>query len=105
MIWKLADYTVEDGELDTVLEVVRRFVAAVAENEPETYYDAWQEAEEPLRFVHLMRFADDAAEQRHRRAPYTEEFAAELYPRCREKPAFRELHPVGGGDGGGRKGT
>jgi quinol monooxygenase YgiN len=94
-IWKIARYTVKsEEELDAVLTAVDRFVAAVGEHEPETFYDAWQEVAEPLRFVHVMGFADAAAEQRHRKAPYTLEFVEALYPRCREEPAFRDLKRV-----------
>lgn len=94
-IWKIVTYTIEDDtELPLVRTAIQRFVAAVATHEPETRYDAWQETAEPSRFVHLMRFADEAAESRHRQAGYTDEFVAVLYPRCRQPPAFRDLRSI-----------
>ena len=95
MIWKQARYTAERDELAAVVATVERFVAAVRENEPRTFYRAWQRQDDELAFVHVMGFPDDDAEQAHRRASYTLEFVDALYPRCREEPTFVDLRPLG----------
>lgn len=97
MIWKIAEYTVREGEVAHVLDLVERFVAEVRRKEPDTFYAAWQSTDSSTGFVHLMCFEDEAAEQRHRDAAYTEEFVSDLYPRCETEPSFRSLQPVGSG--------
>lgn len=95
MIWKIARYTVREGEIEPVLAAVERFVAAVGENEPGTLYRAWRDEAEPLRFVHLMAFPDRDAEERHRGSEHTGAFVEVLYPRCSVRPVFRDLAPIG----------
>lgn len=95
MIWKQARYTAERDELPGVVDAVERFVAAVREHEPRTFYRAWQRRDDELRFVHVMGFPDDEAEQAHRKADYTLAFVDALYPRCSEEPSFDDLRPIG----------
>lgn len=93
MIHKMVRFTVEPGQVASVEGAIREFVAAVAENEPETTYRTYRRGDSRA-FVHVMAFPDEQAEERHRNAPYTERFVEELYPRCRKEPEFEELVPV-----------
>lgn len=99
MIRRLAEYTVRQDELETVLEAVRTFVAAVRKHEPRTTYDAYRRGTSPS-FVHVMAFPDQASERRHQRAQHTERFVEVLYPRCTDPPTFTELTAVAGSASG-----
>lgn len=93
MIRRIAEYLIRPGEEGPVIEAIGAFVAAVRANEPDTTYEACIR-DDGLSFIHFMAFPDAAAEERHRRAPYTEEFVAALYPRCEAPPVFSELSVV-----------
>ncbi len=93
MIRKVAEYTVRDGEVETVLAAIREFVQAVAQSEPSTVYEAYQRQGQPA-FIHVMTFVDAAAEERHQAAPYTRRFVEILHPRCTAQPAFTELTAI-----------
>lgn len=94
MIRRVAEYTVREGELEVVLQAVRRFVAEVRAAEPRTRYEAYRRGE-TRSFLHFMAFPDAAAEQAHREAGYTAEFVEVLYSRCEEEPRFSEVVQVG----------
>jgi quinol monooxygenase YgiN len=52
--------------VDKVKAAIAEFVEYVAANEPgSTMYTAWQQQDDPTRFVHLFEFADEAAHQAH----------------------------------------
>lgn len=93
MIIKMAQYQVRPGEEAAVLEAVSDFVAAVHASEPETRYEAYR-LNDTLSFIHFMAFLDAAAEDRHRRAPYTERLVAALYSRCQTGPVFTQLAAI-----------
>ena len=94
MIRKIAEYTVREGELETVEGAIREFVQAVARYEPETVYHAYQRQGQ-RQFIHLMCFADATAETRHSNASYTQRFVNVLYPRCEAQPVFTDLTMIG----------
>lgn len=100
MICRIAEYLIRPGEEGPVLEAIGAFVAEVRANEPATTYDAYLR-DDGLSFIHFMAFPDAAAEERHRRAPYTERFVAALYPRCEAPPVLSDLSVVApAGDAG-----
>lgn len=86
----LIQYTVRAGQEAAVKEAVRRFVAAIAEQEPETRYESWLK-EDGRSFAHLMTFADATAQERHKDADYTKEFVATLYPACEQEPTYEPV--------------
>ncbi len=86
----LIQYIVRTGEEAAVKTAVERFVAAIAEHEPETRYESWLK-EDGRSFAHLMTFADAAAQERHKGADYTKEFVAVLYPACEEEPTYEPV--------------
>lgn len=94
MISKIAQYQIREEAKPEVVAAIRRFVAAVRDAEPATEYRAF-EMPDGVRFIHLMRFPDTAAESVHREATYTAQFVEVLYPRCIEAPAFTDVTEIG----------
>ncbi|MCX6026606.1 MAG: antibiotic biosynthesis monooxygenase [Chloroflexi bacterium] len=81
--------------LPKVLQAVTEFVAYVRENEAGTLaYSAWQDAADPVRFVHHIVFADAGAHQAHRSSRAVQRFTAVLYPEVQGQVEFREYTQV-----------
>lgn len=95
MIHELLRYRVRVTDVKTVEQGIEDLLAAVAEHEPATGYEAYRAADRTT-FVHLADFPDEAARDRHRLAPHTRQFLELLAPRCVEEPEWVELHRVGG---------
>jgi quinol monooxygenase YgiN len=56
-------------------------VEYVAKNEPGSkMYTAWQQKDDPTRFVHLFEFADEAAHQAHGNSGAVRQFEAVYGP-------------------------
>ena len=65
-IYQTAHYQVQASAVDKVLAAIEEFVRYVAANEPGTrMYTAWQQKDDPTKFVHLFTFEDAAAHQAH----------------------------------------
>ena len=65
-IYQTAHYQVNASAVDKVVAAIETFVAYVAENEPGTkVYAAWQQQDDPTKFVHLFEFEDESAHQAH----------------------------------------
>lgn len=65
-IFQTAHYQVKAAAVDKVKDAIEEFVKDVKDNEPGTrMYTAWQEVEDPTRFVHLFIFENKAAHERH----------------------------------------
>ena len=65
-IYQTAHYQVKQSAVDQVLAAIETFVAYVTEHEPGTrLYSAWQEQDDPTKFVHLFIFEDEAAHEAH----------------------------------------
>ena len=63
-IYQTAHYQVNASAVDKVTAAIAEFVEYVAANEPgSVMYTAWQQADDPTKFVHLFEFADEAAHQ------------------------------------------
>ncbi|MBI4520121.1 MAG: hypothetical protein HY701_04750 [Gemmatimonadetes bacterium] len=90
MICKTAEYKVRAGELGPVTAAIAEFLDAIQRHEPATLYEAFQRPD-GVSFVHFMVFPDQASEQRHRGAPYTQRFVEALYPRCGSPPVFTDV--------------
>lgn len=94
-IYRTARYQVRSGSLAVAAGIVNRFVAAVNGNEPGTrMYLAFQDKEDPTRFVHVMEFDDADAEEFHRGTDWVKEFTRGLYPTLEGGMTFEELVPV-----------
>ena len=65
-IYQTAHYQVKESAVPKVAAAIETFVAYVADHEPGTrMYSAWQQQDDPTRFVHLFIFEDEAAHQAH----------------------------------------
>jgi quinol monooxygenase YgiN len=65
-IYQTAHYQVNADAVDAVKAAIVTFVAYVAKNEPGTrMYAAWQQKDDPTRFVHLFEFAGEDAHRAH----------------------------------------
>ena len=68
-IYQTAHYQVRLDAVDHVKTAIEEFVRYVTENEPGSrLYCAWQEVEDPTKFVHLFIFDDAAAHEAHGRS-------------------------------------
>jgi quinol monooxygenase YgiN len=65
-IYQTAHYRIRPQGVDKVKQAIVEFVDYVKKNEPgTTVYSAWQQEDDPTRFVHIFTFADEAAQTRH----------------------------------------
>jgi quinol monooxygenase YgiN len=65
-IYQIAQYRVKSEAVDKVKRAIEEFVSYVKANEPGTrLYVAWQQKDDPTRFVHFFIFADEAAHTKH----------------------------------------
>lgn len=80
-IYQTAHYQVRASAVDKVKAAIAEFVAYVAQNEPgSTMYAAWQQEDDPTKFVHLFEFADEAAHQAHGKSDAVRQFEAVYVP-------------------------
>jgi quinol monooxygenase YgiN len=65
-IYQTAHYQVNARAVDKVKRAIEEFVRYIKANEPGTrLYVAWQQKDDPTRFVHFFIFADEAAHTIH----------------------------------------
>jgi len=65
-IYQTAQYQVKPAAVDKVKRAVEEFVRYIADNEPGSrLYAAWQQQDDPTRFLHLFIFEDEAAHRAH----------------------------------------
>jgi quinol monooxygenase YgiN len=80
-IYQTANYQVKASAVDKVKVAIADFVEYVAKNEPGSrMYTAWQQKDDPTRFVHLFEFADEAAHEAHGRSDAVRQFEAVYGP-------------------------
>jgi quinol monooxygenase YgiN len=80
-IYQTAHYEVNATAVDKVKAAIVEFVDYVTHNEPGSLrYTAWQQADEPTKFVHLFTFASDAAHEEHGSSTAVKEFEAVYGP-------------------------
>jgi quinol monooxygenase YgiN len=76
-IYQTAHYQVKASAVDKVKGAIAEFVEYVARNEPGSrMYTAWQQKDDPTRFVHLFEFADEAAHRAHGSSDAVRQFEA-----------------------------
>ena len=65
-IYQTAHYQVDEAAVAEVKQAIDGFVDYVRASEPGTkLYAAWQQEDDPTRFVHLFIFEDEAAQAAH----------------------------------------
>jgi quinol monooxygenase YgiN len=80
-IYTIAEYRVRPSGLEAVKRAIEEFVVYVQSNEPGTrMYTAWQQKDDPGRFVHFFIFADEAAHKIHSSSAAVKRFEAAYRP-------------------------
>ena len=65
-IFQTGGYQVKASAVTKVKRAIQEFVEYVRTNEPGSQmYLAWQQKDDPTKFLHLFIFADAAAQKRH----------------------------------------
>jgi quinol monooxygenase YgiN len=80
-IYQTAHYQVNAQAVDKVKQAIEEFVHYVQANEPGTrMYVAWQQQDDPTRFVHLFIFEDAAAQAIHSESEAVKRFESIYSP-------------------------
>ena len=80
-IYQTGGYRVKPSSVDKVKQAIKVFVRYVQEYEPGTkMYLAWQERNDPTRFLHLFIFEDEAAQARHGESAAVKQFESVYSP-------------------------
>jgi quinol monooxygenase YgiN len=80
-ICQTGGYRVKPSAVDKVKKAIQEFVAYVEANEPGTQmYLAWQDTNDPTRFLHLFIFADEAAQAQHGESDAVKRFESAYSP-------------------------
>jgi quinol monooxygenase YgiN len=80
-IFQTGAYQVKASGVAKVEKAIREFVEHVKANEPGSQmYLAWQEKNDPTKFVHLFIFEDEAAQKRHGQSEAVKRFESVYSP-------------------------
>ncbi len=80
-IYTIAEYGVRSSGVEKVKRAIEAFVRYVKANEPGTrMYLAWQQKDDPTRFVHFFIFEDEAAHKAHSKSEAVKRFESAYRP-------------------------
>jgi quinol monooxygenase YgiN len=80
-IYQTATYRVKPQAVEKVKRAIIEFVQYVKANEPGArMYVAWQQQDDPTRFIHLFIFEDAAAQTRHSESEAVKRFESIYSP-------------------------
>jgi quinol monooxygenase YgiN len=80
-IYQTAHYQVKQEAVESVKAAIVELVDYVRQNEPGSkVYTAWQQQDDPTKFVHLFEFADEDAHQAHGSSAAVRRFEAVYQP-------------------------
>lgn len=80
-IYTIAEYKIRPEGVDKVTRAIQEFTDYVKANEPGTkMYLAWQQQENPTRFVHFFIFENEAALKAHSQSDAVKRFEAAYRP-------------------------
>jgi quinol monooxygenase YgiN len=80
-IYQTGGYQVNASAVNKVKKAIKEFVEHVKKDEPGTQmYLAWQEKNDPTRFLHLFIFADAEAARRHGESEAVKRFESVYSP-------------------------
>jgi len=80
-ICQIARYKIKPAAVERVKRAIEVFVSYVKASEPGTkFYAAWQQKEDPTRFVHFFIFEDEAAHAAHGQSEAVKNFEAVYSP-------------------------
>jgi quinol monooxygenase YgiN len=86
-IYTIAQYQVRASGIDKVKRAIEEFVPHVQANEPGTrMYLAWQQKDDPSRFVHFFIFEDENAHAVHAASGAVKRFEAAYGPELADGP-------------------
>jgi quinol monooxygenase YgiN len=96
MIYTIAEYQVRPSSVEKVKRAIAEFVDYVKQSEPGTrMYIAWQEQDDPTRFVHFFIFENEAAHETHGRSQAVKRFEDAYRPELVSKGVtFTDYHMV-----------
>jgi quinol monooxygenase YgiN len=90
-IQTIARYRVRPSGIDKVKRAIAEFVPYVRANEPGTrLYVAWQEKNDPTRFVHFFIFENEAAHTAHANSEAVKRFEAAYRPELSDPVATNQ---------------
>ena len=95
MNWRMARFRVRPAEVAAVEKAIIAFVAKVADEPGTLRYESFRE-EDGVSYVHVMAFADDAAEEAHMQSQHKKDFVAAIYGKCEVQPVYTDLKMVSG---------
>ena len=94
-ITKIAKYKIKKKKLPKIKKILTDFIEEIKRSEPgTTFYEVFQEKDDPAVFVHVMTFKDKKAERDHAKSTHVQKLVKTLYPICKEEPEFTDLKPV-----------
>lgn len=80
-LYQTGSYQVKSSAVNKVKQAIKEFVAYVKANEPGTQmYLAWQQKDDPTRFIHLFIFQDAAAQKKHGESDAVKRFESVYSP-------------------------
>lgn len=80
-IYQTATYQIKPQAVEKVKRAIAEFVDYVRANEPGTrMYVAWQQQDDPTRFIHLFIFENAEAQTRHSESDAVQRFEAVYSP-------------------------
>ena len=80
-IYQTATYQIKPQAVEKVKRAIEEFVQYVHASEPGTrMYVAWQQQDDPTRFIHLFIFEDSAAQTRHSESAAVKRFESIYSP-------------------------
>src|SRR5215467_5961204 len=92
-IYQTARYRIDASAVEDVKTAIVEFVAYVRSNEPGTkLYAAWQEQDDPTRFIHLFIFQDEAAMTAHSESDAVATFEQAYSPHLVDGPVVFTDH-------------
>ncbi|MEC8169005.1 MAG: putative quinol monooxygenase [Pseudomonadota bacterium] len=80
MIGAIAKLKIKDGELDGFIEVMRKLVQAVSDNEPGCIYYQMHETSDPQTIMMIEVYEDEAAHANHTQTEHFKTIGMELAP-------------------------
>jgi quinol monooxygenase YgiN len=80
-IYTIAQYKVRPSGIEKVKQAIQEFVPYIKSKERGTrLYLAWQQQDDPTRFVHFFIFENEAAHEAHSRSEAVKRFEAAYRP-------------------------
>lgn len=80
-LYQTGGYRVKPAAVEKVKRAIEEFVRYVKDNELGTeMYLAWQQKDDPTRFLHLFRFKHQAAQQKHGQSAAVQKFESVYSP-------------------------